>query len=701
MAMYSSNDDASRKGTPTVSKKPRLVLFGGVIFVLCIVMIVLCQSIYSARKDNILATQEERLLVNATATADMVKLWVVDLENQARRISDAELYQVFAQDLTLLEKEDADLLNDPSASVELGEDLAFLVEQMPMMRNLLLDFVTYNGLQDVRLVSPDGTQLLSSLARPMPLQDEQIDAIKRAAETVKIAFGEVRGTSNGMLLDYAVPLLAPQMTDETSKPEAIFLLTTPITSHIANFLTRGAGPAQQLSARLLQRAGDTWESLRPETNQPALSTLSGSVAKDANLPFGRRSAVDDKDELVYSLGVSIAGIDWLMVQEVPVEVIDRQLEQERNLIFGAGAFLCLSVLLMLALMWWIMIGREQRSVAQQFQKLYQVIKQQKGLLDSINISLDVGLIMVDVSGDLHVVNRAFAEIVHKDENALSGQNLHTIMPAETALQIQEAVASVATSGLSSTIEIVLVHAGEDRLFRATLFPFTEKDDVEESSRAAVITLQDITVFRKKSEQQQKQQVRTIEALIGAIEQVNPFLSGHSDLMRRLVELMADKMELGSTDKNTLTTAAFLSQIGRIFVPRELLTKSERLTSDEQAELAKVPEYAYQVLKDIDFGMPVPVAILQMYEKLDGSGTPNGLKGDDITLYGRMLSVVNAFCAMVSPRTFRASLSVDVALDILRKDQGAYDQAAVEALAAVVSTPEGAHAVTSRQAEKTV
>ena len=114
-------------------------------------------------------------------------------------------------------------------------------------------------------------------------------------------------------------------------------------------------------------------------------------------------------------------------------------------------------------------------------------------------------------------------------------------------------------------------------------------------------------------------------------------------------------------------AAELSQVGKLFVPRELLTKTGKLSEEEQAEMARVPEHAYRVLRDIDFELPVPAAVHEMYERMDGTGYPRHLVGEAISVHARVLAVVNAFCAMVGPRSYRAGMSDDEALRILRGD----------------------------------
>ena len=691
--MKNSEDLAFAKQAAAASKKPRAALFTLIIVCFFCVTAFLCQTLYSAKKEEILAAQHERLQVNAVGTVDSMGLWASSLDAQARRVSDSELYRLFATEVAQLDAQKAAMLNDPDASGMMGEDVAPLVEQIPLMRTVLLDFTNYNGIQDARVASPDGQVLLSAQVRPAPLLDSQLTAIRESVKTNRIVFAAVRGTSSGLVLDYAAPLLPIQGADDGAKPVASLLLTVPVTGQIAQFMTRGTGPGQQLTARLLQKNATLWECIRLNAAQPTPVDAQNSPDAKGLLAFAQRQAVDG-DRLVYSIGLRVPGLNWTMVQEIPASVVDGQLQSAFNVIYGIGLLLSLGVLLFLALLWWMMVGREQRSVAQRFEQLYHVIRQQKHLLDSINVSLDVGLFMADIHGVLQVVNRAFARIVDKEEDQLPGQPLYTLFGGQVAGQIQDTIRRVAEDDKPETIEVTLPLKNEARLFRVTLFPFVDKD-VEGGTRGAVVTLQDITEFRRNSENRRKQQLQTIEALVGAIERVDPYLTGHSRKMRRLSELMADYMGLEGKDKDTLTTAASLSQIGKIFVPRDLLAKTEKLTPEELAELARVPEYAYSVLRNIDFGMPVATAILQMYEKLDGSGTPHSVQGEAISLHGRVLGVVNTFCAMVSPRSFRSSLATDVALDNLRRQSNAYDQKVVEALALVLQTPQGAHALAAQ------
>ena len=140
--------------------------------------------------------------------------------------------------------------------------------------------------------------------------------------------------------------------------------------------------------------------------------------------------------------------------------------------------------------------------------------------------------------------------------------------------------------------------------------------------------------------------------------------------------------------STLRTAANLSQIGMIQLPKELFTKSGLLTPEERALLQNHVEYAKSALAGIDFGLPVMEAISQMYERMDGSGYPEKLSGDAICENARILAVANTFCALVRSRSYRLAHSVEQAMEILDEQPPKYDMRVVEALRQFLPTEQG-------------
>ena len=208
-----------------------------------------------------------------------------------------------------------------------------------------------------------------------------------------------------------------------------------------------------------------------------------------------------------------------------------------------------------------------------------------------------------------------------------------------------------------------------------------------SIRGAVVSMKDITEFRRQSERMRQRQRSLIEAFTRAEESVDPYLAGHSHRMAKLGELVSASMGLTEDAKNTVVMGALLSQVGKLFIPRELLTKKGKLTSEELRQVHQAPEHAFRLMESVDFDLPIARALHEMYEHMDGSGYPQGLRGDNILPEARILSVLNAFCAMVSARSYREGMNADKAVEELMNND-CFDQAVVEHLNNVLKTPEG-------------
>ena len=110
-------------------------------------------------------------------------------------------------------------------------------------------------------------------------------------------------------------------------------------------------------------------------------------------------------------------------------------------------------------------------------------------------------------------------------------------------------------------------------------------------------------------------------------------------------------------------------VGKITVPAEILSKPGKLTAPEWAMIKEHPQLGYEILKKIDFPWPVAKAVWQHHERMDGSGYPQGLKGADITLFGRILAVSDVVESMASHRPYRPARGIDAALAEIETNAG--------------------------------
>ncbi|MFC1888002.1 HD domain-containing phosphohydrolase [Candidatus Cloacimonadota bacterium] len=178
---------------------------------------------------------------------------------------------------------------------------------------------------------------------------------------------------------------------------------------------------------------------------------------------------------------------------------------------------------------------------------------------------------------------------------------------------------------------------------------------------------------------------TLKLLASVVEIRDPFTAGHQQNVTHLSILIARELKLEKDAFDAVVTAATIHDVGKIRIPIEILSRSRKLMDIEMEIIKTHPVTGYQLLKDIDFPWPIAEIVLQHHERLDGSGYPNGLKGDDISFEAKLLSVADVIEGITYHRPYRAGLGVKNAIKELKKNKGIlYDASIVEAALKVIT-----------------
>lgn len=160
----------------------------------------------------------------------------------------------------------------------------------------------------------------------------------------------------------------------------------------------------------------------------------------------------------------------------------------------------------------------------------------------------------------------------------------------------------------------------------------------------------------------------VQAIAMTVETRDPYTAGHQRRVADLARAVALEMDLHADQVEGLYMAAAIHDIGKISVPAEILSKPTKLLAVE-FDLIKVHAQAgYNILKDIEFPWPIARIVLEHHERLDGSGYPNGIKGDMLLPESRILVVADVVESMASHRPYRASLGIDAALQEIEKNK---------------------------------
>ncbi|WP_304546446.1 PAS domain S-box protein [Sulfurimonas microaerophilic] len=173
--------------------------------------------------------------------------------------------------------------------------------------------------------------------------------------------------------------------------------------------------------------------------------------------------------------------------------------------------------------------------------------------------------------------------------------------------------------------------------------------------------------------------QTILAISATVESRDPYTAGHQKRVAELATAIAEEMGLGQDEIEGIRFAAIIHDLGKIHIPAEILAKPGRLSEIEFMLIQTHPQAGYDIIKDVRFPWPIAQYVLQHHEHMDGSGYPQGLKGDEILLGAKIISVADVIEAISSHRPYRSALGIQIALDEVVKGRGThYDTAVVDA-----------------------
>ena len=283
--------------------------------------------------------------------------------------------------------------------------------------------------------------------------------------------------------------------------------------------------------------------------------------------------------------------------------------------------------------------------------------------------LDVAAVMflvLDGSGKVTLINKRGCEILGYPEQEIVGRNwVEHFIPEKIRVDIRVMLNRLISGEIELTEYVenpVLTKTGEERIiaWHNTLLR-NEADEIT----GCLSSGEDITERRRAEEALQDSLDhlrRTLEgavtALATAVEIRDPYTAGHQRGVAQLACAIAKEMGFSPDRLEGMRVMGFLHDIGKIAIPAEILSKPGKLSDYEFSIVKFHAQVSFDILKEVDFPWPVALAVLQHHEKMDGSGYPHGLKGEDIIVEARILTVADVVEAMASHRPYRPSLGID-------------------------------------------
>ena len=220
----------------------------------------------------------------------------------------------------------------------------------------------------------------------------------------------------------------------------------------------------------------------------------------------------------------------------------------------------------------------------------------------------------------------------------------------------------------SEVSISLIRDAEGKpiLFRGTSRDITERKRMEEK---LLLTLESL----------RKAVGTTIQVLVSALEARDPYTAGHQSRVADLARAIATEMGLSQEIIEGIRVAGSIHDIGKISIPAEILSKPTKLTDIEFTLIKEHSQIGYEMLKDVESPWPLAEIVYQHHERMNGTGYPRKLKGDEILIEARIMAVADVVEAMASHRPYRPRLGIGIALEEIEKNKGIiYDAAVADA-----------------------
>ncbi len=305
--------------------------------------------------------------------------------------------------------------------------------------------------------------------------------------------------------------------------------------------------------------------------------------------------------------------------------------------------------------------------------------------------LPMAIIMIDVNG-LKLTNDAFGhlmgdQLLKKVANALNhcnsgncfvsrigGDEFVIVYPNTEKEEVEKIVETIHSKISQEKLENIVISISAGWEIRRSL----------DQSFKEILTKAENCMFRKKIIESQRMRNKTIKIIMETLNCKNEREETHCVEVSKWAKLIAFEIGLDTQSAENLEILGMLHDIGKITISDELLNKPDTLTEEEYYEIKRHSEIGYHILKSVDEYAGLAEIILEHHERYDGKGYPKGIAGDAISLMARILSVADAYEAMLSDRPYRKAISQKCALEEIHANSGTqFDPEIVEAFIRVL------------------
>ncbi|MCH8203125.1 MAG: PAS domain S-box protein [Proteobacteria bacterium] len=645
--------------------------------------------------DQLRSTERQRELINwqvrlgivASSRALAVETWLNEQGRAVQSLAENASLQIYVAELELLKKQGSWERGGAVPEAEyLQSLLSVSAAQAGFVPEKLSETVNANvtpaGQAGMALLDSSGNILAAT--QHMPPMDERFAGGMATARGGALALIDLHSTSAGIRIGFVAPIYAIQATGGSDIIGFVAAIRSP-GSDLYDHLEQPGDTSQTGKSYLIRQAGRSIEYISPLADgikvlQRQLDMETEGLV-DADVLAAPGKFVEGRDyegTEVLAVGRAIPSAPWILVRKVSRSEALGPFERR----YDAALWMVLLTLVIVSTaifaVWRHGASVRANQARAQYQATADELARRNQFLKAVTDGHPAQISAVSREGAITFANPAMATEYGMTPETAVGKELALVMGASRsgrmrALNNQAFNESKTVSDILSFVD----SEGHTRTFQTFHVPLAEAGKNVESVLMIQDDITDVVEARERRERVLRQLVGTLVALV---DQRDPFSAEHSKRVAEVSAAIAGHMDVDDRVARTCDLAGNMVNIGKFFVPDELLTKKGKLSDKERQVIRESLLAGADLLDGIEFDLPVVKVVRQLQERWNGSGYPDGLKGDEIDLSARIVATANAFVGMVSARAYRKPLSFKEAVNILFKDTDeAYDRKVVAAL----------------------
>jgi PAS domain S-box-containing protein len=696
--MTERGSTAPTLGTEASARRARrIVLLAAVLLALIMALgVVLVLRFVAAERERDLVTWQVRLGIVADSRAAAIDEWIEQGFAVARELAQNPTVQLYLTELQLAG-------GDPARVTDRDAQIGYL-------RNLATATAEREGFAgrttapsvpaNLPRVATAGIGILDPARRPVAASPGLLPLSPAANAALAARRPGERGLIDLHLdaegqpaIGFAWPV-RPVQADPSSREEiGLIVAVRPATAELARRLKQPGETELTAETLLVRRKGETVEYLSALADgTPAMQrSLALDTTKLASAfalahPGGFTEAVDYAGKPVLAVSRALKASPWTLLRKVDASEALADTERRRRgllaVLLGAIAFTAIVVVAV----WRHGTSMRAAEAADRYHDMADRFARLFGFMRTVTDAQPTAIAAVAPDGRLTFANAQAAAGTGITPDEMLGKTLAQVIGPARAKSL-EARNQEARERQTRLVETETVEeAGTQRILKTEHLPLP---DSGEYVRGVLMVTEDITDLMTERARRERTLRQLVATLVALVDRRDPYSANHSARVAEVARAIASEMGLAPVEVETVEIAASVMNLGKIAVPKDLLTRHGALSEDEMRQVRESILASADLLQGIEFDGPVVDTLRQMQEHWDGTGAPQGLKGDAILPMARIVSVANAFVGMASARAWRPGLTPDQAADALLKDAGRrFDRATVAALLNVLENRGG-------------